>query len=271
MSGAKSAAQRRPAVLLSFDAEEFDLPLEFGRALPEADQFAIARQGWDRVVALVDELAVPTTFFTTVRFAESATDAVRSLLPIHEFASHGWKHTGWDHGDALLSRVRLGELRGAEVTGFRAPRFRALPDATLLDAGYRYDSSLNPSWMPGRYCNLRAPRRPFIRNGLVVIPAAVSPRLRVPLFWLSFKRLPLPLYLRMARAALRRTGYLSLVLHPWEFADLPSGVAPKWIIRPHGVAHVARLRRLLEALRPHARFATHATAAAETLTLPTAG
>ena len=263
MSAADPAAGRRPAVLLSFDAEEFDLPVEFGGALPEAQQFALARQGWERVVGLVGERGVPATFFTTVRFAESAPDALRDLAPVHEIASHGWQHTGWNDGDAARSRLRLGELRQAEVTGFRAPRFRALPAAELLAAGYHYDASLNPTWMPGRYCNLRAPRRPFQRDGLMVLPAAVSPRLRVPLFWLAFKRLPFPLYVRLARAALRDTGYLSLVFHPWEFSDLPAGVASRWLIRPCGTVLLARLHRLLEALQPHGRFATHATAAAE--------
>lgn len=260
-----AAADRRPAVLLSFDAEEFDLPLEFGRALPEAEQFALARQGWERVVALVDELAVPTTFFTTVRFAESVPAAIRKLHPRHEIASHGWQHTGWNPGDAARSRQRLGELRGTDVTGFRAPRFRALPTAELRSAGYRYDSSMNPTWLPGRYCNLRSPRRPFVRDGLVIIPAAVSPRLRVPLFWLGFKHLPLPLYLRFARAALRDTGFLSLVFHPWEYADLPAGIAPRYAIRPCGAVLLSRLRRMLEGLRPFSRFTTHA-AAAESVT-----
>jgi peptidoglycan/xylan/chitin deacetylase (PgdA/CDA1 family) len=255
------ATDRRPAVLLSFDAEEFDLPLELGRALPEDEQLALTRQGWQRVVALVDELAVPTTFFTTVRFAESAPAAIRELHSRHEIASHGWKHSGLETGDAAHSRRRLGELRAAEVTGFRAPRFRALPTAELRDAGFRYDSSLNPTWLPGRYCNLRAPRRPFIRDGLTIIPAAVSPRLRVPLFWLGFKHLPLPLYLRFARAALRDTGFLSLVFHPWEYADLPAGIAPRYIIRPCGEALLARLRRMLVGLSPHACFTTHAAAA----------
>ena len=255
------AADSRPTVLLSFDAEEFDLPLEFSRTLPESEQFALARQGWERVVALVDELAVPTTFFTTVRFAESVADGLRALQARHEIASHGWRHTDWNPGDSARSCRRLAELRGADVAGFRAPRFRAPPAAELRAGGYRYDASLNPTWLPGRYCNLRAPRRPFIRDGLVVIPAAVSPRLRVPLFWLGFKHLPPPLYLRLARAALRDTGLLSLVFHPWEYADLPAGIAPRPFVRPCGLALLVRLRRLLESLRPHARFTTHATAA----------
>jgi peptidoglycan/xylan/chitin deacetylase (PgdA/CDA1 family) len=256
-----TAADQRPVVLLSFDAEEFDLPLEYGRAIPEPEQLGYARQGWQRVVALVDELAMPTTFFTTVRFAESVPSDVRGLHDRHEIASHGWEHTGWDSGGAARSRKRLGELRCAEVTGFRAQRFQALPTAELREAGYSYDSSLNPTWVPGRYCNLRAPRRPFVRDGLVIIPAAVSPRLRVPLFWLGFKHLPLPLYLRFARAALRDTGFLSLVFHPWEYADLPAGIAPRYIVRPSGTVLLARLRRLIERLRPHVRFSTHAMAA----------
>ena len=92
--------------------------------------------------------------------------------------------------------------------------------------------------------------------GLVILPSAVSPCLRIPLFWLAFKRLPFPLYLRMALAALRDTGVLTLVFHTWELASLPAGVAPAWLVRPSGPELVGRLRRLLLALRPLARFET---------------
>lgn len=250
-------------VLLSFDTEEFDLPVEFGRDFPFEEQMRVAREGLARVTALLDELVLPATFFCTARFASEAAEDVVSLAPRHEVASHGWTHTGWTDDDPARSRELLTQLRGDDVVGFRAPRFRQIPGARLRAAGYDYDAGLNPTWIPGRYCQLRAPRHLYRGDGLWVMPAAVTPRLRVPLFWLAFKRLPLPFYTWMARGALRDTGVLSLVFHPWEFADIPAGAAPRWVARPNGVALTKKLRRLLLALGAEAAFCTHRSLLAE--------
>ena len=65
-------------------------------------------------------------------------------------------------------------------------------------AGYCYDASIHPTWLPGRYNNLHLPKTSYFDNELLRIPASVSPTLRIPLFWLSFKNFPFEYYKKLA-------------------------------------------------------------------------
>ena len=65
-------------------------------------------------------------------------------------------------------------------------------------AGYTYNSSINPTYLPGRYNNFDKPRTYYKQDGVWQIPASVSPLIRFPLFWLSFHNLPLWIYKLLA-------------------------------------------------------------------------
>jgi hypothetical protein len=90
----------------------------------------------------------------------------------------------------------------------------------VYNAGYIYNSSINPTWIPGRYNNLDKPRRMFYKQNIVQLPASVSPVLRLPLFWLSFHNFPLWLYKYLCIRACKADKYLNIYFHPWEFTDL---------------------------------------------------
>lgn len=45
---------------------------------------------------------------------------------------------------------------------------------TLKNAGFEYNSSLNPAFIPGRYIHLNTPRTYFMRKGVMEIPASVT-------------------------------------------------------------------------------------------------
>jgi len=140
-------------------------------------------------------------------------------------------------------------MSGQPVTGFRMPRMMHVADEALLRAGYRYNSSLNPTLIPGRYNHLNQPRTWFRREGLLQLPASTTPRVRFPLFWLSFHHLPPALYRRLARLTLCHDGYLLLYFHPWEFMPLQgiSGL-PRLVTRNSGTAAVERLDQLIDDL-----------------------
>ncbi len=243
-------------VLLSFDVEEFDLPLEHGRWIPDEEQHAVSAAGLRAVLALLDDLAVPATLFCTAAFAERHAGLIRAAAARHEIASHGVRHAALGPGDLQGSRERLERLTGRPVRGFRAPRMAAVAPAELLAAGYAYDASGHPTWVPGRYNRLRAPRRAARRAGLLEVPASVTPLLRLPLFWLSFKNLPVAL-IRLASAwTLDADGYLALYFHPWEFAELGAYRLPGYLARPDGRRLGARLRGYLRWLGRRAVFRT---------------
>lgn len=55
-------------------------------------------------------------------------------------------------------------------------------DEAIEDAGYTYNSSINPAFIPGKYMHLDLPRTPFMTGNVMQIPASVSPHVRVPMF-----------------------------------------------------------------------------------------
>ncbi len=253
-----AARDKKPAILLSFDAEEFDTPGDFGRPVDQAQAITVGAGGCVGVLDGLRRLGIPATFFTTASLAQARPELVRRMVADgHELASHGWTHTGWTPDDPARARAALEKLGGVPVSGFRRARFMTTDAALLLAAGYSYDSSENPVWIPGRYNNFRRPRAPRLDHGLVRLPVSATPLMRVPLFWMSFKNFPFALYLNLARRTLRHDGHLALVFHPWEFTDLASAGLSRFISRPDGVRLWQRLERLLAALAPGARFMTY--------------
>ena len=200
-------------ILLSFDIEEFDLPTEYGLAISWEEQLRVSREGSGHILNVLARHGVRATFFCTARFAEAAPDVLRAICDGgHEVASHGYAHSTFEEADLTRSREILRRMSGQPVTGFRMPRMMHVADKALLRAGYRYNSSLNPTLIPGRYNHLNQPRIWFRREGLLQLPASTTPRVRFPLLWLSFQHLPPARYRRLARLPLccRRVGLLQL-------------------------------------------------------------
>lgn len=230
-----------PTTLLTFDVEEFDAPLDRGRALDMSAQLRIGAEGFLRVLDLLDDLAVSeVTLFITANMARHAPELVRRAAQRHEIASHGFMHRTFENSDLARSRAVLREISGQEVLGFRRARLQVTDPKAILDAGYRWDSSENPIWLPGRYNNLRKPRTVHRKGELIELPASASPRLRVPLFWLAMKFLPMPIVRSASAACLRRDRYVSLYWHPWEFLDLRDSGLPRYMRRPDGEAMCRR-------------------------------
>lgn len=126
----------------------------------------------------------------------------------------------------------------------------------VLAAGYQYDSSINPTWLPGRYNNFHLPRTIYHEGGVKRIPASVSPGIRIPLFWLSFKNMPYSLYLELCKQTLSKDGYCCLYFHPWEFTPIEQFGLPGYTRRWCGPKLVERLRRLVTDLSKEADFGT---------------
>jgi hypothetical protein len=245
-------------ILLTFDLEEFDLPLEFGCHISEEDQINMTNNGLLRLSALLSKYNIPATFFTTFFYAEKNKEMVKKLSEIHEIASHSKYHSRFNESDILDSKTEIEKITGKQIYGFRMPRFKKTDLALVKTAGYSYDSSINPTLMPGRYNNLSAPRKYYIDkgSGLIEIPASVSPLIRFPLFWLSFKNLPLPFYIWLCKKTITKDSYLHLYFHPWEFADLKHFNIPGYIKTPSGDPMAEKFEKLITSLRETGEFTT---------------
>jgi peptidoglycan/xylan/chitin deacetylase (PgdA/CDA1 family) len=208
-------------ILLSFDIEEFDMPLEYRTDISFDDQIRISTSGTTRILDLLKKHQVKATFFSTVVFAENAPEIIKRIINEgHELASHTYYHSRFEEVHILQSKQRLEELSGAKVLGLRMPRMSPVKNELLAAAGYAYNSSLNPTYLPGRYNHFKEKRTYFTKENVLQIPASVSPIIRFPLFWLAFHNLPLRIYQYLCTKTYQKDGYLNLYFHPWEFTDL---------------------------------------------------
>ncbi len=245
-------------VLLSFDVEEFDVPEEYGQSLPDAVKFAVSREGLQPVLHLLEELGIRATFFTTANFALHYPELMQAIAQTHEIASHGFYHSSFEVADLQKSRHALEALTQTSIVGFRMARLQKINDWDIECAGYAYNSSVNPTYLPGRYNNFLQPRTAHYSNHLLNIPVSVTPLIRFPLFWLSFKHLPLSLYQAASAWTLQVDQYLSLYFHPWEFTDISHFAVPGYIKHRSGQSMLRRLKRYLIWLKQQADFITYA-------------
>jgi peptidoglycan/xylan/chitin deacetylase (PgdA/CDA1 family) len=243
------------SILLTWDVEEYDAPADFGAPALADHGLSRGREIWEEWLGLTKEWKFPGTTFCTARLAQCAPELLRETAARgHEIASHGWSHRPGDDLQLLSSRTLLQEISGQGVDGFRSPRLRKINKEEITQAGFRYDASLNPTWIPGRYDHRREPRRPFQIGSLWEVPAAVLPGIRFPLFWASFHILPLPLYLALCAKVLQHDGLLCLYFHPWELSALPEPEMPRWLTRRPQTERIRRMTKLCHGLERFGRF-----------------
>jgi hypothetical protein len=244
-------------VLLSFDLEEFDIPNEYGTLLPVEEQLCVTQKGNALLLPLLKQLHIPATFFTTAFYARQNDAEMREIAASHEVASHAFHHSRFAEDDILHSRQILSKITGQNISGFRMPRLSPVSRKLIARAGYTYDASLNPTWLPGRYNNFSQPRTIFSQDKIWILPASVTPLFRIPLFWLAFKNLPLPFIKKCSLAVFKKDNYLSLYFHPWEFADLSSyKTMPFYTRKIYGNQLLDKLAAYLEWLQTMGIFTT---------------
>ncbi len=239
---------KNPSVLITFDVEEFDMPLEYGQQIPIEEQMAKGYEGFEVVMDIIEGSGIPVTLFTTGNFAATYPVYMKALDQRHEIASHTYYHSSFKNEDLLLSKKKLEEITGRQVMGLRMPRMSPVAMQAVQNAGYTYDSSINPTWISGRYNNRHFPRTFYYEEGMLRLPVSVSPNLRLPLFWLSFKNFPFSFFLYLVKQTLKKDGYVCLYFHPWEFVDLSAYNIPGYTKRLAGKPLQYRLKKLVNSL-----------------------
>jgi hypothetical protein len=244
------------SILLTFDIEEFDTPLEYGFQIPFEEQISVSTQGFESLLEIVDKHHVACTFFTTANYALHAESLIKKTAQQHEIASHTYFHSSFQNSDLLKSRLALEKITEKNIVGFRMPRLAPVSNYELVQSGYRYNSSLNPTWVPGRYNHLNKPRTAFVKDNLIQIPSSVTPVLRIPLFWLSFKVFPKWWLLDAMKRTLKHDGVLSLYFHPWEFVNITSYGLPSYISNRSGNKMLQLLDESISYLKDFGNFET---------------
>ena len=156
----------------------------------------------DRYVSIIATRGVKVTAFLVTSLLDKYGPACRRLaerIPL-EFAIHSHEHDMHDPSSPADIQKAVRAFRtftGADPIGYRAPggQIRHPGLQTLMDLGFRYDSSIYPSWRPGSpwgYNNLNLPITPFVlRSGpksILEIPFASLPIIRLN-FSLSYVKM----------------------------------------------------------------------------------
>jgi peptidoglycan/xylan/chitin deacetylase (PgdA/CDA1 family) len=209
-------------LLLNFDVEEFT-----------KTSLESSPLGMEKILNLLSNQGIVSTFFTTLKFAESNPETINSLLKDgHELALHAYDHTHDyktmhpDKAYKYISEAKqmLEKKFKTKIYGFRAPRFQAPPYSVIRKAGFLYDSTLHPTFIPGRYNKFRSPRHAFLEDNLIVIPVSVTPLLRMPFSWLWFRSLGLKYAKACTRLSLINQDFINIFFHSWEFLDLENSI-----------------------------------------------
>jgi polysaccharide deacetylase family protein (PEP-CTERM system associated) len=187
----------------------------------------------ERLLDLFAGSEARATFFTLGWVAERYPDLVRRIVKEgHELASHGYDHLRASEQsrpefeqDVRRAKGLLEDLGGGRVQGYRAPSFsigdrNAWAFDVLLEAGYRYSSSVYPI-RHDHYGSPHAPRFAYAaRPGLLEIPLTTTRMFgrNLPAGGGGYFRLA---PYRLSRWALRRVNAIDrqpaiFYMHPWE-------------------------------------------------------
>jgi polysaccharide deacetylase family protein (PEP-CTERM system associated) len=209
---------------------------------------AVTRDSWDqrelrvegnieRLLGILDEHRVRGTFFVLGWLAERHPELVRRIAAAgHEVACHGYSHqlvyTQSPHvfrEETLRAKGFLEDTLGHAVLGYRAASFSVTRDSlwaldVLIDAGFRYDSSIFPIHhdlygLPGANPE---PHRATAPSGRMIaefpMSAATFLGVQIPVSGGGYFRI-LPYWL--TRAGLRQINQrrgrpFAFYMHPWE-------------------------------------------------------
>lgn len=212
-------------ILLSFDIEEFDVPKEKGLYISLEQGIKISSIGTEKILDILKANDVVSTLFCTSNFVKHSTNLIkRAISEGHEIACHGVDHWEPKASDPKFSKLLIEKALNIQVNGYRQPRMFDVDDKLIESCGYLYNSSLNPAFIPGKYVHLNVPRTPFMKGKVLQIPASVTPKARIPMFWLALHNYPFSIYTKLADGIIKHDKYFTTYFHPWEFVNHPKSI-----------------------------------------------
>jgi polysaccharide deacetylase family protein (PEP-CTERM system associated) len=252
----------------------------------------IGRDKWDYAPSRAEESIRKTleifsntdtkgTFFILGQLAERHPHLVKEIAKAgHEIGSHGFDHyLAYDQtpekflSDVTRSKKLLEDISSQEVLGYRAPNF-SITDRnqwaydSLLEAGYKYDSSVYPVWHP-RYSNTdksRAITTITRENGsLLCMPLAAGElvlpgkTIRLPVAGGAYWRLFPRFFLRWGLNRINRCDKLPFCcyFHPWEVdSGQPRIEEMPWLTKIRHYGGIKTLDKRLEFFMRTFKFGT---------------
>ncbi|NIM46923.1 MAG: polysaccharide deacetylase family protein [Candidatus Aenigmarchaeota archaeon] len=242
-------------VLLTFDLEEFDLPLEYGIHINYADMFSISVNGCLKILNILRNYKINSTFFITGFFGENRPKLIKKINKLgHEIALHGYKHDqkySEMKKEDILNDIKRGKkilekICRKKVYGFRSPRMEMVSFEILKKTGLKYDSSLHPTYVPGRYNNFTSPRDIKSYKGFFEVPISVTPVVRLPFTWVWFRNLGLNYAKICSKLSFLNQSFINIYFHPWEFVNVKKFKIPMYIKNKTGNTMIKLLKYYIE-------------------------
>jgi peptidoglycan/xylan/chitin deacetylase (PgdA/CDA1 family) len=241
----------------SVDVDGWDTCLDFyGIKVPpeKADEEVNSGVGIRRLVSLFRKNSVKGTFFIVGNTAKRFKKEVRSISKAgHEIGCHSMTHSNLadksilhikrEISDNIKTVGRITRRRKKDFVGFRAPAFGV--SNTLLDAleetGFEYDSSINPTYIPGEYGVPFAPLSPYrpsktsVRKrgdrNFIELPVAVNPIVPIPL-GAAFIRNFGSWWAKLGIKMLWSLGAPAIIyMHPKDVVEVPSSSRVPWYLK----------------------------------------
>jgi peptidoglycan/xylan/chitin deacetylase (PgdA/CDA1 family) len=204
-----------------------DVEPDFG-GLIETDVY-YGKKGLSKLHTIVKKYGLKITAFATGKTLEDNPDIIEILDSLGaEVEQHSYSHKvghGTKLGDIQKGIETHKRLLGKDPLGYRAPQgIINKEEMHLLEKmGILFDSSIYPTYFPGRFNRLKYPTMPFKVKGssLIEIPFSVIPKVRIPLGLSYIQMIGFGSFLRL----LKMFGIPNLVVfdfHPYELAKVPS-------------------------------------------------
>jgi peptidoglycan/xylan/chitin deacetylase (PgdA/CDA1 family) len=214
-------------ILLTFDIEEFP-SIDFNIPISKEESYNLGYKAAEKVLEFLKEEKVKVTCFVTYEFARRYKKLIKEFEKIGcEIACHGFDHQHRynkmksEEAFMHIKKAKEGFKKlGFNISGFRAPQM-SHPDYKIIKkAGFKYDSSLHPTWIPGYYNNFFKTRKIQKIEDLIIIPLSVAPIIRLPLGWIFFRNFGLIYEKIVTKLNFIDLNFTNIYLHPWEFLEI---------------------------------------------------
>ncbi|OIO40649.1 hypothetical protein AUJ10_02275 [Candidatus Pacearchaeota archaeon CG1_02_31_27] len=212
--------------------------------------------GNEKLLYLFDKHNIKSTFFITGFFAENEKLQVKEIAKKHEIASHGYSHDYWKNKkldiekDIKKSKEILEKISGKRIIGFRSPQMQFSEQLikSLEKLNFKYDSSLHPSFIPGKYSNQNLPIKPFkpFNYEIIEFPAAVFPTTRLPVSWTVFRNMPSAWINSAVKGLLKREINPVIYIHSWEFIKFKRRGVPFYVTAQTGNKFYRKLENFIK-------------------------
>jgi peptidoglycan/xylan/chitin deacetylase (PgdA/CDA1 family) len=164
-----------------------DIEPDFAGLIQE--HFYFGKKDLRKLVDIVEQRSLKITAFVTGKALEQNPDILDVLKAMRaEIEQHSYSHQIGHNNKVkdIKKGIEIHEqIVGQRPQGYRAPQgIISREEARVLhDLGIKFDSSIFPTFFPGRFNRLGFPLCPFVikDSNLIEIPFAVIPKIRLPI------------------------------------------------------------------------------------------